>query len=58
MTCMWAGRLYGRAMPCFSSSCQLESFWLRVPRPDGSFDVGDSALVRLPVDEVRDPMSG
>ena len=31
---------------------------LRVPRPDGSFDTGDAALVRLEVDEVRDPQSG
>jgi hypothetical protein len=28
---------------------------LRVPRPDGNVDQGDAALVRLPVDEVRDP---
>eukprot|EP00435_Cladocopium_sp_Y103_P019265 s734_g4.t1 len=45
-----AGRLYGRAHRIAVN--------LRVPRPDGSYDVGDSALVRLPVDEVRDPMSG
>ena len=31
---------------------------LRVPRPDGSFDTGDAALVRLEVDEVRDPATG
>ncbi len=31
---------------------------LRVPRPDGGVDVGDSALVRLSVDEVRDPTTG
>eukprot|EP00435_Cladocopium_sp_Y103_P057978 s380_g20.t1 len=42
-----AGRLYGRAHRVAVS--------LRVPRPDGAFDVGDAALVRLPVDEVRDP---
>ena len=28
---------------------------LRLPRPDGSFDVGSDALVRLSVEEVRDP---
>ena len=32
-----AGRLYGRASTIAMS--------LRVPRPDGSFDVGDAALV-------------
>ena len=43
-----AGRLYGRASTIAMS--------LRVPRPDGTFDVGDAALVvRLAVDEVRDP---
>ena len=28
---------------------------LRLARPDGTMDVGSDALVRLPVDEVRDP---
>ncbi|CAK8997745.1 unnamed protein product [Durusdinium trenchii] len=42
-----AGRLYGRASTIAMS--------LRAPRPDGTFDVGDAALVRLAVDEVRDP---
>ena len=42
-----AGRLYGRAHRVAVS--------LRVPRPDGTYDIGDAALVRLPVDEVRDP---
>ncbi|CAK9078864.1 1-alkyl-2-acetylglycerophosphocholine esterase [Durusdinium trenchii] len=41
-----AGRLYGRASTIAMS--------LRVPRPDGTFDVGDAALVRLAVDEVRE----
>ena len=42
-----AGRLYGRASTI--------AMGLRVPRPDGQIDVGDAALVRLAVDEVRDP---
>ena len=42
-----AGRLYGRAHRVAMS--------LRVPRPDGTWDTGDAALVRLEVDEVRDP---
>ena len=45
-----AGRLYGRAHRVAMS--------LRVVRPDGQFDTGDAALVRLEVDEVRDPQSG
>ena len=45
-----AGRLYGRAAKVAMS--------LRVPRPDGQVDVGDAALVRLSVDEVRDPATG
>ena len=45
-----AGRLYGRA--------HRVAMPLRVPRPDGTFDLGDAALVRLEVDEVRDPGSG
>ena len=43
-----AGRLQGRA--------QKIALGLRLVRPDGQYDVGDSALVRLTVDEVRDPM--
>ena len=42
-----AGRLGGRA--------QKIALSLRLPRPDGQTDVGDAALVRLSVDEVRDP---
>lgn len=45
-----AGRLYGRAAKV--------AMGLRVPRPDGQVDVGDAALVRLSVDEVRDPTTG
>ena len=44
-----AGRLHGRA--------HRIALQLRVPRPDGTFDQGDSALVRLAVDEVRDPIN-
>ena len=42
-----AGRLQGRA--------QKIALNLRLIRPDGQYDFGDSALVRLTVDEVRDP---
>ena len=42
-----AGRLQGKA--------QRLGMQLRLPRPDGSFDVGSDALVRLSVEEVRDP---
>ena len=42
-----AGRLVGRA--------QKLAVNLRLQRPDGGVDVGDQALVRLSVDEVRDP---
>jgi hypothetical protein len=45
-----AGRLYGRAHRVAMS--------LRIPRPDGGHDTGDAALVRLEVDEVRDPNTG
>ena len=45
-----AGRLYGRASKLAMA--------LRVPRPDGTMDVGDAALVRLAVDEVHDPVTG
>ena len=31
------------------------SMQLRLPRPDGTVDVGSDALVRLSVEEVRDP---
>eukprot|EP00435_Cladocopium_sp_Y103_P056006 s391_g18.t1 len=47
---MVAGRLHGRAAKVAMS--------LRVPRPDGSYDVGPEALSRLSVDEVVDPASG
>ena len=42
-----AGRLVGRA--------QKLALQLRLPRPDGQVDVGSDALVRLSVEEVRDP---
>ena len=45
-----AGRLRGRA--------QQIAINLRLPDPTGHIDVGDSALVRLGVDEVRDPTTG
>ncbi|CAK9042305.1 Integrase catalytic domain-containing protein [Durusdinium trenchii] len=44
---LMAGRLQGRA--------QQIALQLRLPDPLGNVDVGDSALVRLAVDEVRDP---
>ena len=43
-----AGRLGGRA--------QKTALTLRLPNPHGHVDIGDAALVRLAVDEVRDPM--
>eukprot|EP00435_Cladocopium_sp_Y103_P026047 s1176_g6.t1 len=43
-----AGRLRGRA--------QQIALTLRLPDPHGGTDIGDSALVRLSVDEVRDPV--
>ena len=45
-----AGRLQGQA--------QKLAMNLRLIRPDGNFDVGDNALVRLSVDQVIDPMDG
>ena len=42
-----AGRLQGKA--------QRIGMNLRLIRPDGSYDVGSDALVRLSVEEVRDP---
>ena len=45
-----AGRLVGRAQ-----SIALE---LRLIRPDGTYDIGDAALVRLSVDQVLDPNDG
>ena len=45
-----AGRLRGRA--------QTIALNLLLPDPLGNIDVGDAALVRLSVDEVRDPGSG
>lgn len=44
-----AGRLVGRA--------QKIALSLRLPDPHGNIDVGDAALVRLSVDEVRDPLN-
>ncbi|CAE7557756.1 RE2, partial [Symbiodinium sp. CCMP2456] len=44
-----AGRLQGKA--------QRLGMQLRLPRPDGGVDVGSDALVRLSVDEVRDPQN-
>ena len=45
-----AGRLAGRA--------QRIALELRLIRPDGTYDVGDDALVRLAVDQVLDPADG
>eukprot|EP00435_Cladocopium_sp_Y103_P059971 s1483_g21.t1 len=45
-----AGRLRGRA--------QQIALTLRWPDPHGGVDIGDSALIRLSVDEVRDPTTG
>lgn len=45
-----AGRLRGRA--------QQIALGLRLPDPNGHIDTGNAALVRLSVDEVRDPSSG
>ena len=47
---MVAGRLHGRAAKV--------AMMLRVPRPDGGYDVGPEALARLSVDEVLDPNTG
>eukprot|EP00435_Cladocopium_sp_Y103_P017768 s3364_g4.t1 len=44
---MLAGRLRGRA--------QSIALQIRLPTPNGDIDVGDAALIRLSVDEVRDP---
>ena len=44
-----AGRLQGKA--------QRLALQLRLPRPDGGVDVGSDALVRLSVEEVRDPVN-
>ncbi|CAK8997028.1 Potassium voltage-gated channel subfamily H member 6 (Ether-a-go-go-related gene potassium channel 2) (ERG-2) (Eag-related protein 2) (Ether-a-go-go-related protein 2) (Voltage-gated potassium channel subunit Kv11.2) [Durusdinium trenchii] len=44
-----AGRLQGRAQTIAHS--------LRLVDPLGNYDVGDAALVRLSVEEVRDPMN-
>lgn len=44
-----AGRLGGRA--------QKIALSLRLRDPMGNYDVGDAALVRLSVDEVRDPLN-
>ena len=45
-----AGRLVGRA--------QRIALELRLIRPDGTYDTGDAALVRLSVDQVLDPADG
>ena len=45
-----AGRLRGRA--------QQVALGLRLQDPHGHIDIGDAALVRLSVEEVRDPTSG
>ncbi|OLQ14518.1 hypothetical protein AK812_SmicGene1358 [Symbiodinium microadriaticum] len=45
-----AGRLAGAA--------QRIALELKLVRPDGQFDVGDAALVRLSVDQVIDPADG
>ena len=45
-----AGRLQGRA--------QRIALELKLIRPDGTYDHGDAALVRLSVDEVLDPSDG
>ena len=47
---MLAGRLRGRA--------QSIALQIRLPTPNGDIDVGDAALIRLSVDEVRDPTTG
>ena len=44
-----AGRLVGRAEKIALS--------LRLPHPHGNIDVGDTALVRLSVGEVREPLN-
>ena len=44
---MVGGRLQGKA--------QRQGMNLRLIKPDGTYDVGSDALVRLSVDEVRDP---
>ena len=45
-----AGRLQGRA--------QRIALELTLVRPDGTYDIGDAALVRLSFDEVIDPADG
>ena len=45
-----AGRLQERA--------QRIALELKLARPDGAYDIGDGALVRLSVDEVADPVDG
>ena len=45
-----ASRLVGRA--------QRIALELRLIRPDGTYDTGDAALVRLSVDQVLDPTDG
>ena len=45
-----AGRLRGRA--------QAIAMNLRLPTPHGGMDIGDAALIRLPVDRVEGPPTG
>jgi len=45
-----AGRLRGRA--------QAIAMNLRLPTPHGGMDIGDTALIRLPVDRVEGPTTG
>jgi hypothetical protein len=45
-----AHSLYGRASKLAMA--------LKVPRPDGTMDIRDAALVRLAVDEAHDPVTG
>ena len=49
--------LGGRSTTWLHGRAHRIALQLRVPRPDGTFDQGDSALVRLAVDEVRDPIN-
>ena len=43
--------------PGYKCKAQKLALQLRLPRPDGAVDTGSDALVRLPVDEVRDPQN-
>ena len=48
------GPLVAAWLQCKAQKLALQ---LRLPRPDGAVDTGSDALVRLPVDEVRDPQN-